>query len=206
MNALEQFIEFAGERRSIRKFQNMAVPQEILESLVQAATWAPSASNRQDWEFVVVSSPSIKMKMAETVRSRWRTLIEHCGSECTREALEPYRGNFDWFATAPVLILVTSKRPESFLVDLLNEDLAVRVGGSYASAILATQNLILAAHAAGLGTCCLTGPVAAEDALRDLLGIKRTRRLACLVALGYSAEEPTPSPRKPIEEITRYVE
>jgi len=59
-------------RRSIRRFLEKPVPAELLERLMEAACWAPSASNRQDWFFTVVTSVSTKRKMAQAVRARWR--------------------------------------------------------------------------------------------------------------------------------------
>jgi nitroreductase len=65
---------------------------------------------------------------------------------------------------------------------------------------------MLAAHALGIGSCCITGPLAAQEALRKLLGLGRRRKIVCLVALGYPAEEPEAPLRKPVERIAKYIE
>jgi nitroreductase len=68
---------------------------------------------------------------------------------------------------------------------------------------MAAQNLMLAAHAHGLGSCCLTGPLAAHTELEELLNVGRKRALVCLIAVGYPAETPVAPPRKPIENVMR---
>ena len=195
-------IEAIRHRRSVRKFQSRPVPPELLECLIEAAGWAPSASNRQDWEFVVVTAPELKTRMAAVVDKKWQELLAKADSDILHEAVGPYAKNFDWFAAAPVVIAITCKPPESFLQHLLGSA-AAEIAGCRTSAAMAAQNLLLAAYAAGLGGCCLTGPVAAIDELRPLLELGRRRELVCLIALGYPAETPKAPSRKPAEEIMR---
>jgi nitroreductase len=52
-------------RRSIRAFKKQNVPEEIVEKLIDAASWAPSAGNIQPWEFVIVRKPAVKKKLAQ---------------------------------------------------------------------------------------------------------------------------------------------
>ena len=60
---VEQLELFSG-RRSIRRYRNDPVPREILEQLLTAAIWAPSAHNRQPWRFVIIAGRSMKEKLA----------------------------------------------------------------------------------------------------------------------------------------------
>jgi nitroreductase len=71
---------------------------------------------------------------------------------------------------------------------------------------LALQNLLLAAHAAGLGASGMTGPLVACDALREILGVQPSWHNAALVPMGYPDEEPAPTTRKPIERVTQWIE
>ncbi len=173
--------------------------------MIEAASWAPSASNRQDWEFTIITSAAVKKKMEETVRSCWKLILDKSPTGAIQEELEKYAKNFDWFSLAPTLIAVSAKRPEAFLSHLLGE-VAEDVAGTEISAAMAAQNLMLAAHAMGIGSCCITGPLAAQEALKELLGFSRRRKIVCLVALGYPAEEPETPLRKPVEKIARVIE
>jgi nitroreductase len=192
-------------RRSVRQYLPNAVPRALLEQVIERATWAPSAGNRQDWEFVVVTSESRKAEMASAVREAWNRLLDSPDVSSVAEAYRAYGKYFDWFPTAPAVIVVTAKAPDGFMSALCGEH-ARDVSGGHASAAMAAQNLMLVAHGLGLGTCCLTGPLAAQDDLRRLLSIGSRRDIVCLVTIGYPAETPTAPGRKPLGEIVRYVE
>lgn len=192
-------------RRSVRRFLDRSVPRTLICDLVKSASMAPSASNRQAWEITVVASLELRRRLAEVVKHRWDSLLAACGSDQIREIVSGYAHNFSWFASAPVVLVVSCYAPEAFMVDLVGSpSVAADTAGMKISAAMAAQNLMLAAHAAGLGTCCLTGPVAAADELRPLLGLGRRRELVCLIALGYPAEQPPAPSRKPVDEILRF--
>jgi len=205
VNRMEAFLELLRGRRSIRKFSHDPVPQEILFRIIEAASWAPSASNRQDWRFTVVTSKALKERIGEIVRSHWKSILGDSRSDAVTEALQEYTKNFDWFTHAPVLVAISAKRPEGFLHEMLG-DHAEEVSGAAASASMAAQNLMLAAHAYGIGSCCITGPLAAQEALKELLGIGKRRKIVCFIALGYPAEHPEVPARKPVERIVEYIE
>jgi nitroreductase len=61
-------------RRSIRAFESREVSDELVERLIEAARWAPSAGNIQPWEFIIVRKPEIKRKLAEA--ALWQSFIE----------------------------------------------------------------------------------------------------------------------------------
>lgn len=193
------------QRRSIRRFQDRPVTHEVLLRLIDAARHAPSAGNRQDWFFTIVLSASVKAQMAEAVERCWDKIVEQNRGSGATEEVERYVRNFTECGAAPGVVAVTCRSVDVFQRQMLAER-APFVGGAYASSAMASQNLMLAAHAEGLGSCCMTGPVAAEEEILALLGLGQKHRLVCLVALGYPAETPTAPPRKPVEEIMRIIE
>jgi len=199
-----QCLDFLARRRSVRQYEQRPVPSDVLEKLVTAAIQAPSASSRQDWEFIVICSRGRIAELAEVTARCWKEILETCESDIVRDELARYASNFDWFAMAPALIAVTCKRPEGFLQALLG-DAASAVAGACASAAMATQNLLLAAETLGLGACCLTGPVAAAEHLKPLLGMGRNRQLVCLVAVGYPVGVPDAMPRKGVQDVMKVV-
>jgi coenzyme F420-0:L-glutamate ligase/coenzyme F420-1:gamma-L-glutamate ligase len=205
VNQIEEFLKLVRGRRSIRKFRRDPLPKEVLRCIIEAASWAPSASNRQDWEFRVVTSSPVKERMRNIVRSRWESVLDRSSSDVIREELQKYISMFDWFSHAPALIIISAKRPESFLYHILG-DTAGDVAGTEISAAMAAQNLMLAAHASGIGSCCVTGPLAAQEELKGLLEIGKGRKIVCLIALGYPAEQPEAPLRKSVERVSKYIE
>ena len=205
MNLNNDFLQFVRSRRSIRKFRKDPLSRENLHHIIEAASWAPSASNRQDWEFTIITSPTTKKRMEDIVRNCWKSILDKSETGVIKEELEKYAKNFDWFSHAPALIVISAKRPEAFLSNLLGEA-AEDVAGTEISAAMAAQNLMLAAHALGIGSCCITGPLAAQEALKELLGLGKRRKIVCLVALGYPAEQPEAPLRKTAEKIAKYIE
>jgi nitroreductase len=191
------------ERRSVREFRPEPVARELLEALLEAASWAPSAGNRQDWFFSVVESAELKAATAQAVRREWQRICDEHGHLGVVEDLARYSAGFADFEKAPVVIAVSAARTGALQEELLGAS-ALATSGSFASAAMAAQNLMLAAHALGLGTCCMTGALAAGAELGRLLGLGRRREIVCLLAVGYPAARPDPPARKSVGEIARF--
>ena len=69
----DRLLHYLRTRRSAREFADTPVARELVEQLIDAAAWAPSAGNRQDWYFSIVGSPDVKAAMASAVRRKSRT-------------------------------------------------------------------------------------------------------------------------------------
>lgn len=192
-------------RRSVRRFRPDPIDTGLIRRLIETATWAPCAGNRQDWEFSVVSSPGLKQELAAAVRDRWQSILSGPDAGGAAEELQAYARYFDWFWQAPVVIAISARAPEAVFRHLLGAQ-AADVCGARTSAAMAAQNLMLAAHAGGLATCCLNGPVAAAETMKTLLALGRRADIVCLIAMGWPDESPAPPPRKPVEEVTRFYE
>jgi nitroreductase len=199
-----ELLALIRSRRSIRRFRPDAIPPELIAQIIEAASWAPSASNRQDWFFTLISSDRLKQEMAETVQRRWDEIFDANQSTGLLAELRRYSAGFTSFVSAPVVIVVSVMAVNAIQRALLG-DAAEPTAGARASAAMAAQNLMLAAHAAGLGTCCMTGALAAGKEIARLLGLRR-REIVCLVTLGYPDETPAPPPRKPVSEISAFID
>jgi len=204
MSDYDQLLELIQARRSIRRFSDRAVSREDIVCLLEAARWAPSNHNRQPWKFIVIEDKQQIKQLAETVGQGLSEKLK-----LLPEAAAAYAGEFmhyaTFFSSAPVLLVVLHKQPVSvsapLLAGLKNPDL---VSGEPLSVAMAVQNLLLAAQALGLGTCVLTGPLLAQDALVGALDLPTGHDLTCLVALGHPAELPAPPRRKTIEQIVEF--
>jgi len=205
MKGADAFLSFLRERRSVRRFRNKPVSKDLLAQLVESATWAPSASNRQDWFFTVITPATVRRDMAEAVRRRWDAIIAANRGTGVIEEVKRYVEHFGDFAHAPAVIVVSARVPDAVQRHLLGDAAAATVG-SAASAAMAAQNLMLAAHALGLGSCCMTGGLAAREELQQILRLSKRQEIVCLIAVGWPDETPVPPPRKPVSEIGRFVE
>ena len=118
--------------------------------------------------------------------------------------VKEYAPHFAEFAEAPAVILISARRVDSVQRHMLGERASATVG-SLASAAMAAQNLMLAAHALELGACCMTGALAASEDLGQIAGLSGRQEVVCIIAVGWPAENPPIPARKPVSEILRHV-
>ena len=199
----EQFLQFVKSRRSVRKFTNRRVTREQIEHLIETACWAPSNHNRQGWKFIIFDDVSvIKSLAAEARRIVGNSVAEGPGlSRQSADELVHFAGSFE---NAPVLILVLHKKSPAIGKQLLSRATGPLASGEAISAAMACQNLLLAAHAMGLGACIMTAPLLAGsvwNSIKDLpLGFEPT----CLITVGYTDEIPPAPHRKKLEHVLEY--
>jgi len=204
LNFLEEHLAWLTERRSVRAFTDNPISEEDLLRLVGLASWAPSAGNRQDWFFTAVADVVTKSRMADAVRNCWQRIVAENQDLGVIEEVKRYSSTFASFEQAPAVIVVSARKPDALQRHLLG-DVAEATTGSSVSAAMAAQNLMLAAHAMGLGSCCMTGAVAAREELARLVGLSGKSEIVCLVAVGMPANLPAAPPRKPVSEIARII-
>lgn len=218
-DTLTQYNDFktiALDRRSVRKFTEQAVTVEDIRELIDCARYAPSDTNSQTWEFIAVMN---RDKIKEIEQLTWDQLHKRAAEAETRglareakllvKSFGPYATAF---SNAPVLIVCLatpyqSKFRERIFDPIALVDDAVWAEEGIKSSCLAAQNLMLAAHARGLATCPMTGPVLlAQDQMREVLDIPSDRQINMVIALGHPAERPARLSRKEIDDILRIVE
>ncbi len=158
-------------RRSIRAFRPEPVPAEAVKELVELANLAPSAGGLQGRDFVVVRDAE------------------------AREAIDRAANDQGFIAQAPVVVVVCANGTR------LRRKYGRRGLELYAlqDAAAATENLLLAAHGAGLAGCWVGA--FDEDAVREILRLPADVRPVTIVPLGFPAEEAEPRPHLPLGEI-----
>lgn len=203
--------EWMSTRRSVRKFRPDDVARSEVEAVLAAAVTAPSAMNKQPWRFLVVTDRDRLARAAAAVREEVARLAERVDGR-VRADFRTYARGYDLFEVAPVVI-VPLWRPVGLLREILGESVSQaeheaheRLSGEngLVSAALAMGQLILAAHERGLGSVVLTGPLLARESLREIFKVAPSWRILALVPLGYPAEEPAATSRKPISMVTRW--
>ena len=188
---MSNMLDAIRERRSIRKYQSRTVPHELIEQVLVAAGWAPSAHNAQPWRFIVLADESVKRELAEAMAESWAA--DMAKDDLNIEA-DKRKVRVERFATAPVLILacLTMDGMDNFSDEKRQKcerDLAMQSLGA------ALQNLLLAAHAKGLGACWFCAPGFCKETVRKVLKIPDEVEPEALIAMGYPAEKP-PVPSK----------
>jgi len=182
------------ERRSIRSYKDDPVPREIVETIIDAATMAPSTLNAQPWLFTVLTGKKrleaiVLIKKSSLYMEEALSLVPEGEKDKIKKHLKKDKSRIERFFSdlggAPVLIVVTMP----MIDDWTSRKMGIISCGA------AVQNLMLAGFNEGLGTCCVGSSLWVEDALMEMLGIK-DHRLITTIALGYPAEEPKPTPRK----------
>ena len=182
-----------AERRSCRKFLPEPVDEELIEKILDAAAWAPSPLNLQPWEFIVITNSELKNKIhAEAIRCKaWS--LEKSGWK--------WIGGYkvDFLKTAPVIVAVVGD-PSKSGVDMFMEGGSTGYQHACAAAI---QNMLLAAHALGLGGIWFT--FFDKEPMREILGIDAKKTPIALICLGRPDGSPTAMPRKDVKEKTSYI-
>jgi len=181
------------ERRSIRRFQDRDIEQAKIEQILKAASWAPSANNDQPWKFVVVKNKETKEKVLEAFLNRMKDYFEGHGIP-----LDKIRPFWSGIFSAPVHIFAFC---DTSVVEIEEDFEKTQMLWSTQSVSAACQNILLAAHALGLGAVWAGASLAVEDEIKTTLSVPPQVRLMTVIAIGYPAYEPLPPVRRPISEI-----
>jgi nitroreductase len=160
------------QRRSIRRYRDKDIPDEVLNNLLEAVRWAPSWANTQAWEIVVVKDRNNKEKIQTAVSSRNPSYLA--------------------LVNAPVLLVVCAQLKKS---GYYNEEYPTKFGDWFMYDLgLATENLCLAAHDAGLGTVIVG--LFDHDRVGEIINLPADHEVVVLVPLGYPDHEPKPPRRR----------
>ncbi|MBK6318675.1 MAG: nitroreductase family protein [Dehalococcoidia bacterium] len=173
--SLDSLTELMARQRAVREFTSDPIDDVLIEKILRAATRAPSAKNVQVLRFIVVTDPAAKKKLAELVD----------------EAPAPGRTPWD---EVPVIIFVCAENPFG-----MSATGSAAWGGSVYPGI---QNLLLAAHAAGLGTVLTTSRgKLKEQELKDFLGVPEGTHIDAVIPMGWPAVKLGKNKRRPVSEV-----
>lgn len=193
------FVPLAQGRRSVRAFQDRPVPREALETMLEAARWAPSPHGRQPWRFAVVTTAEGKARLAEAMGADWQHTLEMDGQPEEVIALRLAKSH-ERIRTAPALILACL-----YLEDLDRYPDADRQRAEEVMAIqslgAAIQNMLLAAYTLGLDTGWMCAPLFSPATVRAALSLDPTLIPHALIPVGYIAREPKRRPHRPASEL-----
>lgn len=172
-------------RRSIRAYKSDPVSREMIERVLEAAMWAPSGKNLQNWVFYVLQGSEKDLYLQYSQQS-WETIRPVLEKRLKPSLLEFTQRFFYTLGHAPVLIFAYN-RPDP------EENNQTSLGSVY----MAVQNLLLAAQAEGLGTCAMGSPLEVKAEVDKFLGVNPEElQLVCGVTLGYPDHTPPAAARQ----------
>jgi F420 biosynthesis protein FbiB-like protein len=192
---------FLRTRRSIRRFKADLIPDSVIEDILTTATFAPSAHHRQPWRFAVVTDLSVKTKLADAMAEKFQHELEtdHLSPD---EISKRVTRSKDRIHSAPVVIILS--------VDMTDMDKYPDRHRKKAEYLMATQSaanagmqLLLAAHAEGLGSVWVCSPLFAQEIVQAALELPKTWEPQAMYFLGYPTEIPQARERKSIKEIVK---
>jgi nitroreductase len=187
---MPDFFDVVLRQRACRVFAPDPLPDDLVERVLQAATFAPSAENKQPWVFVVVRDPDRRAAIGDLNRRAWEGGAKsHSAGRLTATLLDEVdQGAQGGIAAAPVLVVVGA--------DTRLGDRRVLA----ASIFPATQNMLLAAAALGLGAALTTLPLVFGDELAEIAGFPFEVQPMAVVPLGWPARPLGPPRRVPVAE------
>lgn len=181
MDSLENIIR---GRRSIGKVQDTPVSKELIEKLIEAAVWAPNHHGTEPWKFIVMTGEGRRILGQAYADIAFESMGDLPKDErnlrLEKEKSKAFR--------APVIIAAACVPSDLPRVNIA-EDLA--------AAQAAVQNLLLMAHASGLGAVWRTGDPAYHPTMKQALGLKGREQVVGLIYIGYPDMQPAAGRRIP---------
>lgn len=171
--------EVIRKRRSIRSFQSKEIPKEMVEKIIEAGTYAPSAHFREPWEVIVLRRD--KDKVVEEMRKYTTLHKEDKSIPKTIEVIE----------RANLLFLIYCTSTEQFEYNLLS------IGGFI-------ENMLLKATDLGIGSVWIGNVCPMATEISSCFSIDPSKKLVSAIAFGYKEKEPKDLKRKTGKEITTY--
>lgn len=198
------FFDVATSTPTVRRFSPRPIEQRELERVLETANMAPSGSNAQPWEFVIVREAEARREIQKMYRASWEPYKESAiirGRKTLSPRAQKALSIGDEFAASlaivPALIVIFLDRPKMRVVRGSPEDLS-NFGATYGSIFPAIELMMLSARALGIGTAMTTMLSPREAETRALLGVPEDFQLIALVPIGYPADGFKRPYRKPV--------
>jgi nitroreductase len=186
-------------QRAIRRLKPDPVDDALVLHLIELALRAPTGSNAQNWQFVMVKDREVKARLGRMNRQAWR-LYGGIGRRMAQNdppmlrIIEAVQWQVDHFEDIPVVVVAC-------LATMIPIVPRIAVSSLYGSIFPSVQNLLLAARAAGLGAALITLPLWSTFLARRALGLPWTVTPCAVVPLGWPRGRYGPTTRKPVGEV-----
>jgi len=189
------FQDFLRSRRSVRRFKPDPIPDSVIERILTTATYAPSAHNLQPWRFVLIKNPDVKPRLAKALTDKMRLDMRAEGA-AESDIEKRIANSIRRINEAPVIILlcrdltvVRVNTPEENIMNIQ-------------STALAGLQLLLAAHAEGLGANWICWPLYATKETQNVLELPQTWEPQAMIIIGYADEQAKQKELKSVNTIS----
>lgn len=192
----DNLLNIIQHRRSVRVYKTGKVSDKQLETILEAARWAPSGANTQPWEFIVTRDRKKMKRVREIYSNEWK--------ERKREDPVHYKGlKKDYVGDVSVLVLACgdARTKQVYLTTRQPADREKLFQASIANSV---QQMMLAAASMNLGTVWVSVREEVEPALRKLFAVPNELRLLWVMPIGHASSWPKAKPRRPITAFTHY--
>ena len=174
------FMKIIKGRRSVRRFQAKEIPEDDVNTILEAVRWAPSWANTQCWEVIVVKDPRMKEELEDTLTP---------GNPARKAILE-----------APIVFALCGKLEHS---GYKRGEARTKFGDWFMFDIgIATQNLCLAAYTLNMGSVIVG--MLDQDKAGEILGVPDGYTVVTLIPIGYPAQEAKAPTRREISEFVHH--
>lgn len=192
-------VEAMTTQRAIRRLKPDPVDDALILRLLELALKAPSGSNAQNWEFVVVKDRAVKARFAKYNRGAWGLYgglgkRMYASDEKMQGILRAVQWQANHFEEVPVLVIACLKSVIPWFP-------RIAVSSLYGSIFPSVQNLLLAARAANLGAALITLPLWSTFLARRALGLPWNVTPVAVVPLGWPRGRYGPTTRRPVGEV-----
>lgn len=183
---------------AVRRYRDEPVSDEVIDTCLRAASWAPSGGNQQPWKFIVLRSGSVRDLITAAAHQTWEVMTEFYRIEpvdddvldAKARVLATMAEHMRVGGAAPVLVL--------FCVQPQPGASELQQGGSIFPAV---QNFLLAARAQGLGAAITLWHMCCEDELRSMVAIPDDWLIATLLTMGWPKGGHHQVRRRPLEAV-----
>ena len=177
-------IDAIKSRRAVRSYEDKAVPESVIQTLLEAATFAPSAINIQPWKFTIVTNKEEMRQLSDIAKPALIRALPDVGDEglvgLKKRLSDP---QFNIFYNAPLLIFVSGIKSPYAIYDCS----------------MAAQNMMLTAYSLGIGSCWIGTAVhtANEPKIKAELGVPEDHEVYAAIIFGYPEEVPKLPVKRP---------
>lgn len=204
-------------RRSIRRWEEKGVPEELLTQAVKLATWAPSGGNKQNWHFYVIVNHDTITTITDAVQARAEQIASWPEAGRFGDVAARMRERASLFRNAPAAIAVAAGRYQSEVDQILAAREKIDPEASQMrewrnisntriqSVASSIAYLLLILHQMGLGAVWMTGPMQAKREIEKVLRVPPEMDIIAFIPVGYPAESPAPKERRLFEEVCEVV-
>jgi len=175
--------ELLKNRRSIREYRDKKISSEVLQEILNDACQAPSAMNRQPWEFIVIQDKKMMEKISDESKSNLLCEIKNNPDSQLKKYETTLRSRQNIFYNAPCLVVIAGKNENEFF---------------QRDCTLAATYFMFAATARNLGTCWIGfGGKIENAALKKEIGLPKDYEVAATLIVGYPQKIPAASSHRP---------